>query len=92
MFVDAHCHTDLYKGQELRLALEETRNHNILTLSTSMDPEGYSRALRINRNNPRIIPSQSIRALPQSRQSPRQTDQPAHERSRSCHLDYLSVY
>lgn len=54
--IDAHCHYDAYQGQELVRALQETRAYNILTLSTSMDPEAYMRACEIARDHPLIIP------------------------------------
>jgi TatD DNase family protein len=56
MLIDAHCHYDSYSGQELDLALKETRENNILTLGTSMDPDGYARTKNISRSNPLIIP------------------------------------
>lgn len=56
MLIDAHCHFDAYTGQELDLALAETQENNILTLATSMDPEGYARTKMISRNNPLIFP------------------------------------
>ncbi len=56
MLIDAHCHFESYSEQELPSALKETFDNNILTLSTSMDPEGYSRTKKISRNNPLILP------------------------------------
>ena len=56
MLIDAHCHFDAYREQELDLALAETQENKILTLGTSMDPEGYARTKVISRNNPLIFP------------------------------------
>jgi TatD DNase family protein len=46
MLIDAHAHLDRY-GEELQAAIDEIKEHNILTIAVAMDLPSYERSLEI---------------------------------------------
>jgi len=54
--IDAHAHMDGY-GDLTDAALEQIRAHNILTVSTAMDPSSYERGLQIAARCELILPT-----------------------------------
>lgn len=56
MLIDAHTHIDMFNNATLPTALNEIEQHQIFTLSVSIDPAGYERAKAIAVNHPLIVP------------------------------------
>ena len=54
MYIDAHAHLDKYDSQ-LPQAIEEIEEHEIFTLSVSMNPEGYAKSKAIDRQSPWVL-------------------------------------
>lgn len=59
MLIDAHAHLDRY-GDFLESALEEIRQRQILTISTSMDVPSYERNLEIGQSCELVLPTFGI--------------------------------
>jgi TatD DNase family protein len=56
MLIDAHVHIDRY-DDPLNRVLEQIADHNIFTVSTSMDIPSYERALDIGKSSDLVLPS-----------------------------------
>lgn len=57
MLIDAHAHLDLYDNDVLESALEEIRQHEIFTISNSMDLASYGRNLEIGQMSRLVLPT-----------------------------------
>jgi TatD DNase family protein len=55
MLIDAHCHLDRYK-ENLAYALEQIKQHQIFTLSNSMDLPSYKQNVRIAATSDLVLP------------------------------------
>ena len=56
MLIDAHTHIDMFDAAALPAALAEIEQHQIFTLSVSIDVASYERAKQIAANKPLIVP------------------------------------
>jgi TatD DNase family protein len=54
MYIDAHAHFDKYDSQ-LPQAIKEIEQHEIFTISVSMDPEGYAKSKAIDKQTKWIL-------------------------------------
>ncbi len=54
MYIDAHAHLDRYDSQ-LPQVIEEIEQHEIFTISVSMDPEGYAKSKAIDRQTEWVL-------------------------------------
>ncbi len=59
MLIDAHAHLDHY-GDELESVLMEITQHEIFTISNSMDPSSYRRNLEIAEKCRLVLPTFGI--------------------------------
>lgn len=55
MLIDAHCHLDRYR-ENLAYALEQIKQHRILTISNSMDLPSYKQNVKIAETSDLILP------------------------------------
>ncbi|MBK8901885.1 MAG: TatD family hydrolase [Anaerolineaceae bacterium] len=56
MLIDAHSHIDMFDNDALPAALAEIEQHQIFTLSVSIDVAAYERAKQIVTSSPLIVP------------------------------------
>ena len=56
MLIDAHTHIDMFDNTTLPTALAEIAEHQIFTLSVTIDVAAYERAKQIAAHNPLIVP------------------------------------
>ena len=56
MLIDAHTHIDMFDDASLPTALNEIEQHQIFTLSVTIDTTAYERAKQIAASNPLIVP------------------------------------
>ncbi|MCY6372004.1 TatD family hydrolase [Clostridium ganghwense] len=60
MFIEAHTHLDHYKHNELKRAIKEIDDKNIITINNSMDIPSYIKNIEISRKSKFIIPTFGI--------------------------------
>ncbi|MFZ1399977.1 MAG: TatD family hydrolase, partial [Candidatus Promineifilaceae bacterium] len=56
MLIDAHTHIDMFDDAALPAALAEIAQHQIFTLSVTIDVAAYERARQIATSSPLIVP------------------------------------
>jgi len=54
MYIDAHTHLDKYDSH-LRQVIEEIEQHEIFTISVSMDPQEYANSKAINKRTEWVL-------------------------------------